>query len=103
MSGRVVNIRDLGRVGVWPKDVRRIDRRGPFGNPFGIGQVAAPWSEPADWFAFTRLGAIEAYRSWLERRLKVEPDFLEPLRGKRLACWCAPLPCHGDVIAELVP
>jgi hypothetical protein len=23
------------------------------------------------------------------------------LRGKRLGCWCAPLPCHADVIAEV--
>lgn len=31
--------------------------------------------------------------------LPPRPD-LEPLRGKRLACWCHPLPCHGDVIVE---
>lgn len=23
------------------------------------------------------------------------------LRGKTLACWCAPEPCHGDILAEL--
>jgi hypothetical protein len=23
------------------------------------------------------------------------------LRGKRLGCWCAPLPCHADVIADV--
>ena len=23
------------------------------------------------------------------------------LKGKRLGCWCKPLPCHGDVLAEL--
>lgn len=23
------------------------------------------------------------------------------LRGRALACWCAPEPCHGDVLAEL--
>lgn len=33
--------------------------------------------------------------------LPPKPD-LEPLRGKTLACWCAPEPCHGDVIAELL-
>ena len=26
---------------------------------------------------------------------------LGELRGKRLACYCAPLPCHGDVLAAL--
>ena len=40
------------------------------------------------------------YREYLLGR----PDLLAqipPLRGKRLGCWCAPLPCHADVIAEL--
>ena len=28
--------------------------------------------------------------------LKHEPA----LHGKPLACWCAPLPCHGQVLAR---
>jgi hypothetical protein len=23
------------------------------------------------------------------------------LRGRDLICWCAPLPCHGDVLLRL--
>jgi hypothetical protein len=23
------------------------------------------------------------------------------LRGKILGCWCAPLPCHADILAEV--
>jgi hypothetical protein len=26
---------------------------------------------------------------------------LPELRRKDLACWCAPLPCHGEVLLEL--
>jgi len=26
---------------------------------------------------------------------------LPELRGKDLACWCAPEPCHGEVLLEL--
>jgi hypothetical protein len=26
---------------------------------------------------------------------------LGELRGKSLACWCAPLACHGDVLLRL--
>ncbi|MGA9841048.1 MAG: DUF4326 domain-containing protein [Nitrososphaeraceae archaeon] len=26
---------------------------------------------------------------------------LPELKGKVLGCWCAPLPCHGDTLAEL--
>jgi Domain of unknown function (DUF4326) len=43
---------------------------------------------------------IAKYRGYLIGR----PDLLAllpELRGRRLGCWCAPLPCHADVIAEL--
>jgi len=26
---------------------------------------------------------------------------IEELRGKDLVCWCAPLPCHADILLEL--
>lgn len=43
--------------------------------------------------------AISSYRDYLlESPLK---DDLEELRGKTLGCWCAPNPCHGDVLVEL--
>jgi hypothetical protein len=40
------------------------------------------------------------YRTYLLER----PDLVaeaQKLRGKRLGCWCAPLPCHAEVIAEI--
>ena|ERR1700733_11085502 len=43
---------------------------------------------------------IAKYRDYLLGR----PDLLAllpELRGRRLGCWCAPLSCHADVIAEL--
>lgn len=43
---------------------------------------------------------ISRYRKYLLSR----PDLLArlpELRGKRLGCYCAPLSCHGDVLAEL--
>jgi len=45
---------------------------------------------------------LRKYRKDLEGRLVSEPDFLEPLRGKDLACWC-PLTrlCHADILLEL--
>ena len=33
--------------------------------------------------------------------LKKLPDWLEPLRGKDLVCWCAPEACHADVLLKL--
>lgn len=26
---------------------------------------------------------------------------VKELKGKILGCWCAPLPCHGDVLAKI--
>lgn len=45
---------------------------------------------------------MSLYRTWLNHN---EPDLIEAakreLKGKILGCWCAPLPCHGDVLAEI--
>lgn len=80
---KVVNIRTD------PFDVR-IDRRSKWGNPFVIGKDGE------------RGEVIAAYKDWL---LSTRPDLLDALpelRGKRLGCWCAPKPCHGDVLLELL-
>lgn len=48
----------------------------------------------------TREECIEKYR----QHILASPDLLAQLpnlRGKRLGCWCAPLSCHGHVLAEL--
>lgn len=87
--GAVVNMRTY----TGPKDdLARIDRPRPWGNPFRIGFH--------DGVSLTRVEVIVAYADWLDRRLAEEPDFLEPLRGYVLACWCVPEACHGEVILE---
>jgi hypothetical protein len=118
VSDRVINLRSitptihLGNKGkfvksrILPPDVVRIDRLTRWGNPFvsgrtvflAVGNDGTPITLYMD-----RADSIRAYRLWLWQRLVDQPDFLAPLRGKRLACWCAPLPCHGDVIAPLAP
>jgi hypothetical protein len=43
------------------------------------------------------------YRHWLNERLKEDPNFLEALRGKDLACWCRlDQPCHADILLEFL-
>lgn len=87
---RVVNIRSGEPYDVY---VGRSNRRyglaaSPFANPFRIGPDG------------DRAAVIARYAAWLQTR----PDLLAripDLRGKRLACWCAPLPCHADVLARL--
>ena len=71
-------------------DVVRIDRATRWGNPFVIGRDGS------------RTEVIEKYRAnlWRDTRAgRVGLDELAALEGKRLACWCAPKPCHGDVLA----
>jgi hypothetical protein len=68
----------------------RIDRRTPWGNPFEVG-------EDGD-----RDTVIRNYR---DHYLPHKPSLtsrLDDLRGKALGCWCAPEPCHGDVLREQV-
>jgi Domain of unknown function (DUF4326) len=60
----------------------------PLANPFRVGSDGS------------RAEVVARYREYLLAR----PDLLAllpELRGKRLGCWCSPLPCHADVIAEL--
>lgn len=65
-----------------------IGRPSRWGNPFKVGRDGA------------REEVIAKYRTYVLSR----PDLvavLPDLRGKVLGCWCAPEPCHGDVLAEL--
>ena len=92
MSDRVVNLRhaELGdAVYVGRASPRRGLAESAFGNPFIEGRHG------------TRAEVIEKYRSWLLGRQELLLRLPE-LRGRRLACWCSPLPCHGDVLVELV-
>ena len=70
----------------------RIDRRRPqWGNPYRIGRDGS------------REAVIALYRVELWRRIRAGELSLEELAaldGKRLACHCAPRPCHGEVLAR---
>ena len=63
----------------------------PFANPFKLASNAAN-AERTEWIAM--------YQRWLT----MQPALLAKvptLRGHDLACWCAPLPCHCDVLLRL--
>lgn len=66
----------------------QICRPGQWGNPFLIGRDG------------DRAKVIEKYKRWILRQPKLL-DQLSMLKGKRLGCYCAPLPCHGDFLAKL--
>lgn len=71
-----------------PSGAVYIGRPSKWGNPFVIGRDG------------TRAQVIAKYRAWLLRNDALMAALPE-LRGKDLVCWCAPSPCHGDVLLEL--
>lgn len=44
--------------------------------------------------------AVDEYRKWIQNQPELMTALPE-LKGKDLVCWCAPLPCHADVLLEL--
>jgi hypothetical protein len=49
-----------------------------------------------------RAGMVDRYREWLRERPELLRRVPEELAGRALGCWCAPAPCHADVLAEEV-
>ena len=77
-----------------------IGRGSPLGNPFPIQGRN------------TRDGVIEEYAKWLDQQIEREnPVVINELnrlgalavQGRlRLQCFCAPLPCHGGIIKDVL-
>ena len=97
---KVVNVKDPGvsealRSGDiryvyidWPNYTYGL-RRSPFATPFRAG------------ITHSRTAAVRAYRHWIQKRPKLIELARRQLTGKILVCWCAPEPCHGDVLAKI--
>ena len=66
-----------------------IGRPSKFGNPFVIGKDG------------TRTEVIEKYRRWISKRPDLITAAKTTLKNRRLGCYCAPEPCHGDILAEI--
>jgi hypothetical protein len=92
-AGRVVNLRHglmpEGAVYIGRAERRRRLKGSKWANPYRIKQE----SERA-----------EAVAKYEHEHLPAHPELvaaLPELRGKVLACWCSPKPCHGDVLVRL--
>lgn len=62
-----------------------------FGNPYRIGPDG------------DRAAVIEQYQAYFDQRVDEDDEFRRAvlgLLGRDLACHCAPLLCHGDVILD---
>lgn len=90
---RVVHVRDKvpGAVYIGRAMPRQRLTGSPFANPYKIGGADA----------LTREMAIAHFRAWLLGQPALVERAKRELRGKVLACWCAPEACHGDVLLEV--
>jgi len=76
-----------------PYDVY-IGRPSIWGNPFSHKDI------PGLIKCASREEAVANYKNWLLANTELRGK-LKQLKGKVLGCWCSPLACHGDVLAEL--
>lgn len=92
-----------------PAGTKKVDRSTRWGNPFGpqlIGITFGHRGFPMPGFPLSGdpslARCLDLYLAYLRGRLAADTDFLEPLRGHDLACWC-PLdqPCHADILLRL--
>lgn len=71
----------------FPKGSVYIGRGSKWGNPFIIGKDGS------------RDDVIEKYKIYLLESNLI--GSIHELRGKDLVCFCAPKPCHGDILLKL--
>ncbi len=87
MSTKVINLKST-----YAGPVVYIGRPGPFGNPFKIGRDGS------------REEVIAKFKEWVEQSPDPKAHWIRThlhfLKEKTLGCFCKPLPCHGDVLAE---
>lgn len=85
--------------------VGREDSEFHFGNPFSHQK-----GTKAHIVVKSRDEAVRLYKEWLlgneypdlcRNRRDWILNNVHKLKDKTIACWCKPLSCHGDVLAEL--
>ncbi|KKL72439.1 hypothetical protein LCGC14_2084930 [marine sediment metagenome] len=76
------------RTDTIPPDAVYVGRPSKWGNPFLVRHGS-------------RGKVIALYADWLDGMVFNERLNIDELRGKDLVCWCAPLPCHADILLKL--
>jgi len=83
-----------------PAEAVYIGRGSKWGNPFTSIQGR---NTKAIEVVGSREEAIEKYRQWLWQQVQtgaIRLHELAALHNKDLVCFCAPKPCHGDVLVR---
>lgn len=74
-----------------------VDRTTRWGNPF---THIKDRKTRAEYVVDSRVEAIRRYEEWIKTQPELLRD-LSSLRDKVLGCWCAPQPCHAEVLVRL--
>lgn len=84
----------IGRAGIVFVDGERYPKQSSiWANPYKIGRDG------------DRNTVLTKYEVYIKNRLEREPflmDELDRLRGKTFGCWCAPEPCHGNILVKIL-
>ena len=71
-----------------PPNTKRVCRPSRWGNPYKLSNYSLERS-------------LVLYERWIKQRIEDNPDFLEPLRGFNLGCFCKlDERCHADILFE---
>lgn len=92
-----------------PEGVITVSRPTRWGNSWKVGDGPNTWTvDPGGIInrdpkpPLTLEQAITSFRNSLEYQLADDPNLLNGLRGRDLACWCRlDVACHADVLLEL--
>lgn len=76
---------------VIPDDAVYIGRPSKWGNIFAMRVRSSEERELV----------IKQYARYLALKPELVRDIKTELKGKDLVCFCAPLPCHGDVLLQI--
>jgi len=87
--------------------MKRVQRKGYYDKlPPNTKLVARPnkkYGNPFSLKEYTLEESLRLYREWLDKKLQENPDYLKPLKGFDLACYCKlDQKCHADIILKML-
>lgn len=63
------------------------------------GYASLGWGNPFS--IFSREENINRFTVYIHNYPELFNRIIPELRGKKLGCWCHPLPCHGDILCAI--
>ena len=79
-----------------PKDAVYVGRPTKWGNPYSHQNNTL-----AQFKVDSKAEAIEAFRDMVRADPEFQNEIVLALSGKDLVCFCAPRPCHADILLEI--